>query len=125
MLPGEGSGPLYATQQRWLEHSARLLGLVGEERLGEQIAELLDLSGLEHRQARIRYREASGPQPRGEAVVCLLLRLEPERYGRLVAAGHRAGLWGRPWWIDPRTGRRRAIRPPPTTFALSPAGRGA
>lgn len=98
---------------------------MGEPRLGEQIAEALDLSGLEHCQARALYHEATGPRQRGEAVLCLLLRLEPGRYGHLLDTGHRAGLWGRPWWIDPRTGRRRAIRPPPTSFALSSAVRGA
>jgi hypothetical protein len=126
LLPGEGSGPLYATQQRRLRRSGELLGLAGPERVAGQVADLLDLGGLEHGPARARYLGASGPRQRGEAVVSVLLALDPTRYERLVAAGHRAALWGRPWQIDPATGRRRPIpasRPPPMSFALSsPAG---
>jgi hypothetical protein len=125
-LPGEGSGPLYATQQRHLARSGELLGLAGPERLAGEVAELLDLGGLEHGAARALYRAASGPRQRGEAVVSVLTSLDPGRYEGLVAAGHRAGLWGRPWWIDPTTGRRGPLsgsRPPPMSFALSsPAG---
>jgi hypothetical protein len=122
LLPGEGVGPLYATQQRHLRRSAELLGLAGSLRLAGEVAELLDLDGLEHTAARTRYLAAGGPRQRGEAVVSVLLALDPGRYERLLAAGHRAGLWGRPWRIDPVTGRRhpiRASRPPPMNFALS------
>jgi len=88
--------------------------------------ELLDLEGLEHAAARRQYLAAGGPRQRGEAVVSVLVALDPGRYERLLAAGHRARLWGRPWWIEPATGRRRPFpgsRPPPTSFALSsPAG---
>jgi hypothetical protein len=126
LLPGEGSGPLYATQQRHLRRSAELLGLAGSQRLAGEVAELLDLDGLEHSRARALYRSASGLRQRGEAVVSVLLALAPARSEHLVAAGHRVGLWGRPWRIDPRTGRRRppsGSRPPPMNFALSsPAG---
>lgn len=125
-MPGEGSGPLYATQQRHLALSGALLGLAGGERLAGEVAELLDLDGLEHGRARVLYRNASGLRQRGEAVVSVLVALDPGRYERLLAAGHRALLWGRPWWIDPATGRRRppsGSRPPPMSFALSsPAG---
>jgi hypothetical protein len=127
LLPGEGSGPLYATQQRHLARSGALLGLTGPSPVAEPIAELLDLDGLEHRQARERYLSAGGPQQRGEAVVSVLAVLDAERYGRLVAAGHRAGLWGRPWQIDPWTGRRRPPGPGPsasTNFALGSPVRG-
>ena len=86
------------------------------------MAELLDLDGLEHGRARERYRGARGPRARGAAVVSVLVALAPARFARLVAAGHRAGLWGRPWRIDAVTGRRRPLRtsrPPPMNFALS------
>jgi hypothetical protein len=90
------------------------------------VAELLDLDGLEHGRARALYRGARGPRERGEAVVSVLVALAPERSERLLATGHRSGLWGQPWRIDPVTGRRRplsASRPPPMNFALSsPAG---
>jgi hypothetical protein len=122
LLPGEGGGPLYATQQRHLRRSAELLGLAGSLRLAGEVAELLDLDGLEHTAARTRYLAAGGPRQRGEAVVAVLVALDPGRYEHLLAAGHRAGLWGRPWRIDPVTGRRRPIRasrPPPMNFALS------
>jgi hypothetical protein len=126
LLPGEGSGPLYATQRRHLRRSGELLGLAGPERLGGEVAELLDLDGLEHGRARARYRGARGLRERGAAVVSVLVALGPARYDRLPPAGHRVGLWGRPWWIDPATGRRRPLsgsRPPPMSFALSsPAG---
>jgi len=99
---------------------------VGSPRLAGEVAELLDLDGLEHARARAHYRGARGPRERGEAVVSVLVALDPGRYERLLAAGHRARLWGRPWWIEPATGRRRPFpgsRPPPTSFALSsPAG---
>lgn len=124
LLPGEGSGPLYATQQRHLRRSAELLGLAGSQRLAGEVAELLDLEGLEHSAARTRYLAAGGPCQRGETVVSVLLALDPGRYEHLLAAGHRAGLWGRPWRSDPATGRRRpigTIRPPPMNFALSSA----
>ena len=122
LLPGEGSGPLYATQQRHLARSGDLLGLAGPRRLAGEIAELLDLDGLEHGETRARYRAARGPRQRGEAVVSMLTVLDPSGHERLLAAGHRAGLWGRPWRMDPATGRRRpfsGIRPPPMNFALS------
>jgi len=90
------------------------------------VAELLDLDGLEHGRARARYRGARGPRERGAAVLSVLVALAPARVERLLVAGHRALLWGRPWRIDPATGRRRplsASRPPPMNFALSsPAG---
>lgn len=125
-MPGEGGGPLYATQQRHLARSGELLGLAGPDGQAGEVAELLDLGGLDHGRARAGYRGASGPRQRGEAVVSVLVALDPGRYERLLAAGHRAGLWGRPWWIDPTTGRRRphpGSRPPPMSFALSsPAG---
>jgi hypothetical protein len=102
------------------------LGLAGPQRRAGEVAELLDLDGLEHGWARSLFRSASGLQQRGEAVVSVLVALDPGRYERLLSAGHRARLWGRPWWIDPATGRRRPFpgsRPPPTSFALSsPAG---
>lgn len=127
-MPGEGSGPLYATQQRHLGRSGELLGLAGPDGQAGEVAELLDLDALEHAGARAGYRSARGLRQRGAAVVSVLLALDPRRYERLLAAGHRAGLWGRPWWIDPLTGRRRPHPgsrppPPPMSFALSsPAG---
>ena len=100
----------------------------GPQRTAGKVAELLDLEGLEHGQARARYGNASGPRQRGEVVVSVLVALDPGRYERLLVAGHRAGLWGRPWWIDPATDWRRPVsgsRPPPMSFALSSPVRGA
>lgn len=118
---------MYATQQRHLARSGALLGLTGPSPVAEQIAELLDLDGVEHRQARRGYLSAGGPRQRGEAVVSVLAMLDAQRYGRLVDAGHRAGLWGRPWQIDPWSGRRRPPGPgfsASTNFALGSPVRG-
>lgn len=100
--------------------SGRLLGLEGEVRLGERIADLLDLSGLDHHRARARWSGTQSRRERGPLVVGLLVSLDPGRVDRLLAAGHFAGLWGRPWWIDPETGRRRSVpvRDPPTSFVV-------
>lgn len=118
-------GGLASTQRRHLELSGRLLGLEGERRLAERLAEPLGLTGLEHHRARDRWREGRTRRERGQTVLRLLLSLDPGRADRLLAAGYTAGLWGRPWRIDPATGRRRPVpsRDPPTTFGVpcSPA----
>jgi hypothetical protein len=90
------------------------------------VAQLLDISGLDHRQGRLQYQHARGPRQRGQAVVSLLVALSPERYERLLIAGHLAGVWGRPFRLDPHSGRRRPIGPglgAPMSFALSPPAR--
>ena len=119
-LGSEGTPGLLATQRRHVERSGLLLGLGTQERVAQRQGEILDLVGLELRQARSAYHQG-GLRGRSRGVVRVLLALEAGRDDRLLAAGHVAGLWGRPWRIDPQTGRRKGLpwRDPPTSFALS------
>jgi len=119
-LGSEASPGLLATQRRHVERSGLLLGLGTEERVAQRQGELLDVGGLELRQARAEYHQG-GLRGRSRGVVSVLLALEASRDDRLLAAGYVAGLWGRPWRIDPQTGRRRGLpwRDPPTSFELS------
>jgi hypothetical protein len=49
------------------------------------------------------------------------IRLDASVAGRLLAAGHRAGLWGAPSLWSPQLGRR--LFPGPGTVALGLASR--
>lgn len=111
------------TQRRWLEISGLVLGLVTVPRLGERIADVLGLIGLDHQRARERWAGSRRRVERAGAVFALLPSLDPERWDRVLATGHLAGLWGRPWSIDPATGRRKGlpIRDPPHDFAVPPS----
>ena len=115
-----------ATQRRHVKRSGLLLGLSTEQRTAERLGEILDVGGLGLQQARAEYRQG-GLRGRGRGVVSVLLVLDPSRDDRLLAAGHVVGLWGRPWRIDPQTGRRYDLpsRDPPMNFALplAPAAR--
>ena len=100
----------YATQCRWMESSARMLGLSGEikESVVEEIVEQLGVMGLEQDKARKQYGFASGPVERGKAIV-LVLNLIPfgeDLCVRLLAAGSLSGCWGRVVFWDPRFNRR-------------------
>ncbi len=99
-----------------------LLGLSTEQRTAERLGEILDVGGLALQQARAEYCQG-GLHLRGRGVLSMLLALDPSRDDRLLAAGHVVGLWGRPWRIDPQTGRRGGLpwRDPPMSFALPPA----
>ncbi len=113
---------LLATQRRHVKRSGLLLGLSAEERTAERLGSILEVGGLVLQQARAEYRQG-GLRGRGRGVVSVLLALDPSRDDRLLAAGHVTGLWGRPWRIDPQTGRRQGLpwRDPPTSLALLPA----
>jgi hypothetical protein len=117
----ESSPGLLATQRRWVARSGLLLGLGTEERIAERQGELLDVGCLALAEARCLYAQGNLVS-RSAAVVSVLLLLDAKRDDRLLAAGHVAGLWGRPWRVDPETGRRWGLpwRDPPTSFALSP-----
>jgi hypothetical protein len=100
----------WRTQGRWLQLSARLLGIgpvvddgEGERRAREQIAETLGVPALRLRDGAQRFRQGRGYRERGRAVMALLARLPtPRSLGeRLLAAGAIAGLWGRPSRWDP------------------------
>jgi len=96
-----------------------LLGLSADQRMAERLGSILDVGGLLLQQARAEYRQG-GLRARGQGVVRVLLALDPSRDDRLLAAGHVAGLWGRPWRLDPQSGRRCGLpwRDPPMSFAL-------
>lgn len=99
-LPG-----LWATQQRWMQRGAALLGLAPglEASTREQLARQLDVPSLVLIEGARFFVEARGYQARG-AVIAKVLRQLPQRpclADDLVAAGHVAGLWGRPSWWDP------------------------
>ncbi len=119
---GECSPGVLATQRRHVKRSGSLLGLSLDLRTAERVGELLEVTGLELEQARAAYR-GGGFRERALSVVQVLGNLDPGRDDRLLAAGHVAGLWGRAWRIDPRTGRRQGLpwRDPPTSLALSRA----
>jgi hypothetical protein len=124
-IRGDGPGPRYATQARWVERCARLLGLSEQvgARIAEQIAEELGVPGMEQRRLRTSYAQAATLQQRGNLIAELLaeLRLDEALWGRLLAAGFLAGLWGVPRLFFPSLQRAvspisrvgRALRGPP------------
>ncbi len=115
----------YGTQRRWIERSARVLGLSDEIKplVAEEIVEQLEVSGLEHNEAREQYGDARGLVERGKAIVSVLnlIRFGDGLCARLLAAGSLSGCWGRVVWWDPKFNRRmtplsrvgRASRSPP------------
>jgi hypothetical protein len=107
---GDGVGPRYSTQRRWLGHSARLLGLAPElERtVVEKIVGELGLVGSVHAVLRRQHAASGSLVGRGRAVVAVLeqVRVTEGLLSRVLAAGHLAGLWGEPWLCDVHTGQR-------------------
>ena len=116
----------YGTQRRWIERSARVLGLSEAIKppVVEEIVEQLGVSGLEHREARDRYGRASGLVERGKAMVSVLnlIHFGDDLCARLMAAGVLSGCWGKVVFWDPKFNRRisllsrvgRASRSPPS-----------
>jgi hypothetical protein len=117
---GDFAAPLYRTQTRWIDRSSRLLGLSSDvDAAGaEAIARSLGVTGLDHARARRGVITARGLFGRGVAIVGLLghLALDATLGSRLLAAGHRAQLWGTPSLWSPHLGRR--LFPGPGTVAL-------
>jgi len=105
---GEGVGHLYATQKRWTQTGAALLGLVAQEATAAGVRAALDLDGLDHQQARWIYLGATTMRARGAATVSLLehVRVDETLWGRLLHAGHLAGVWAAPFVWDARLSRR-------------------
>ena len=116
----------YGTQRRWIERSARVLGLSEAIKppVVEEIVEQLGVSGLEHREARDRYGRALGLVERGKAMVSVLnlIHFGDDLCARLMAAGVLSGCWGKVVFWDPKFNRRisllsrveRASRSPPS-----------
>lgn len=107
---GDGVGPRYSTQRRWLGQSARLLGLSAD--LGrstvEQIVVELGLVGSEHAVQRGQYAASRSLSGRAQEVVSVLEQVSSRDglWSRVLAAGHLAGLWGPPWLCDVHSGHR-------------------
>ncbi len=123
---GEATQPGgYATQRRWMERSAGVLGLSEAIKppVVEEIVEQLEVNGLEHHKAREQYGLASGLVERGKAILSVLnlIRFGDDLCARLMAAGTLGGCWGRVVLWDPKFSRKlsplsrvgRASRSPP------------
>lgn len=118
--------PRHSTVRRRVAAAGLLLGLspVIDDRQAEQVAQVLDIPGLDHAQARHSFARASGLRGRGATIVSVLGRMPltgaVER--RLLCAGARVQLWGPPGiWDVP--GRRLVFPPCGTTAGKSPAVR--
>jgi hypothetical protein len=115
----------YGSQCRWIERSARVLGLSAAMKpaVVEEIVEQLGVNGLEHHKARQQYGLASGLVERGKAILSVLhhIRFGDDLCVRLMAAGSLGGCWGKVVLWDCKFGRRvsplsrvgRASRSPP------------
>lgn len=80
--------------------------------LADGIALLLGVGGMVHRGARREFGTRC-LEKRGAAIGGLLDVLERNAalLSKLLTAGHRAGIWRRPLFWDPRTGQRRSLEP--------------
>jgi hypothetical protein len=115
----------YGSQRRWIEHSARIVGLSEAIKpfVVEELVEQLEVNGLEHHKAREQYGLASGLVQRGKAILSVLnlIRFGDDLCVRLMAAGTLGGCWGRVVLWDSKFNRRlsplsrvgRASRSPP------------
>jgi len=115
--------PRHSTQRRRVSSAARLLALSLEidERLADAVSQVLDLPGLDHRQARTEFASAAQLRERGRVIVSVLERmpLAGALEQRLLCSGFLVGLWGRPVLWDARTSRR-VFPPCGTTPWISP-----
>lgn len=103
-IDGDPPGPRYATQGRWLQTMALLLGLspMLGERAVEMMLEHLGFGGLKHRVRRAAFAVATTLRRRGQVMMEALeeVVIDDGLWMRLLAAGHVAGLWGQPrWWV--------------------------
>lgn len=122
---GDFHEPVYRTQARWIDRASQVLGLSADTKdaCAEAVARSLGVAGLEHVRARRQVGAAGRLAERGRAIVGILeqIRLDSSVGGRLLAAGHLAGVWGTPSLWSPRLGRR--LFPGPGTVALGLAPR--
>lgn len=90
-LADEHDTPCLRTQRRWVEWGGKVLGLVSDlpQRAAEDIAELLDIAGIAHVQARRRWADARDIRQRSCAVlsVLALLTVDESLLFRLLGAG--------------------------------------
>lgn len=94
----DGIARIWDTQQELIAKSAQVLGLLPKTppRIGEQIAQQLQVPRLELLDAARAFEGAFGYKERGRAIVAVLDRLQPGRclLEQLLACGVLAGLWG-------------------------------
>lgn len=94
----DGIARIWDTQQELIAKSAQMLGLLPKTppRIGEQIAQQLQVPRLEQLDAARAFEGAFGYKERGRAIVAVLDRLQPGRclLEQLLACGVLAGLWG-------------------------------
>lgn len=111
--PGE---PGWSTQQRWLDHGARQLGLGADlvEATRERVALALDVPCLVLIEASRALAGARGYRARGAVVAEVLTGLPVRRSlpDDLLGCGYRTGLWGRPGRWDPGGAGGGVLRSP-------------
>lgn len=106
----DGIARTWDRQQELIARSAQLLGLAPNTspRIGEQIAQQLQVPRLELLDAARAFEGANGYKERGRAIVAVLGRLQPGRclLEQLLACGVLAGLWGpvQRWAPSPGSG---------------------
>lgn len=114
--------------QRWWPQQRRLLawamtllgiGLEPVSRGAQRIAAALAVPLVLLKEGLEQVRARPGYHSRGKAVRGVLRKIPSDagRLDRLLAAGHHAGLWRRPYRWDPRTRKLRAL-------VFRPAGTG-
>jgi hypothetical protein len=95
----DGNSRTWDTQQALLEKSAKLLGLLPKTppRIGEQIAQKLEVPRLKLLDAARIYQGAPGYIERGQAIQGVVQQLIPGRcvLRQLLFCGALCGLWGR------------------------------
>ncbi len=87
-----------------IARAALWLGMVGES--GESVAATLGMDLHAHDARRRAYSRAPTWRGRAQLVVEALAAIEQtaSRWQRLLVAGYHAGLCGRPWLTDVRSG---------------------
>lgn len=107
----DGIGMIWDTQLVHLAACAKALGLAKETppRLGEQLAEQLDVPRLVLLDAAQAYQQARGYREQGGAIASVLERLRPGRclLEQLLCCGVLTGLWGPVVRWDQGTARAR------------------
>lgn len=113
-------GPSWQTHRRRLVRCGDLVGLRGDERVGESIAAMLDVPLHMHAAARLEFQRGDVSSQRSALRSVLeSVEISPRLWRVLSRAGHAAGRWGGAWeWSrggpllppfpTPEAGRRAA-----------------
>jgi hypothetical protein len=110
----DAQGKWQGAQRRHVELAARLTGVALEANQSAQLllSESLGVDTLRLREGQALVRKRPGLRAQGEAVVHVLkavLDRGRSLVDRLLAAGHLAGVWGRPFRWFPKIKRLRAL----------------